>query len=149
MSREPSDEKQNGGPFVILLQFESVHLNVAIPNPFPVCEHPNFIKKLFQQGSRIMFNSKTFHTFEISRATVVIISIRDTNDLKWQIGITKQNRNYSTVIPTNHLQTMFSPIIPTRNSILMPLICARNDDSGRGYITTTHKHFYKHATKKI
>ena len=47
-----------------------------------------------------MFNSITFYIFEISRATVVIVSIRDTNDLIWQIGITKQNCNYPTVIPT-------------------------------------------------
>ena len=106
VSRRLSDEKQNGGPFVISpvisLQFESVRLNVAITNPFLVCKHPNFIKnpeRLFQQGSRIMFNSITFHIFEISRATV-IVSIRDTNDLIWQIGITKQNCNYPTVIPT-------------------------------------------------
>ena len=115
MSRELSDEKQNGGPFVTSLPFESVCLNVAITNPFLVCKHPNFIKtpeRLFQQGSRIMFNSITFHIFEISRATVVIVSIRDTNDLIWQIGITKQNRNYSTVIPTNHLHPVFSLIIP-------------------------------------
>ena len=80
MSRELSDEKQNGGHFVTSLQFESVLLNVAITNPFLVCKHPNFIKKnpekLFQQSSRIMFNSITFHIFEISRATVVIVLIR-------------------------------------------------------------------------
>ena len=115
MSQELADEKQNCGPFVTSLQFESVPLNVAVTNPVLVCKHPNLIKKtekLPQQGSRIMFNSITFYMFEISRATVVIVSLRVTNDLIWQIGITKQNRNYSTVIPTNHLHPVFSLIIP-------------------------------------
>ena len=97
MSRELSDEKQNGEPFVISpvispmisLQFESVRLNVAITNPFLVCKHPNFIKnpeRLFQQGSRIMFNSITFHIFEISRATVVIVRPRE---LRYQLTVTR------------------------------------------------------------
>ena len=119
MSRELSDEKHNGGHFVTSLQFESVRLNVAITNPFLVCKKLNFIKspeKLFQQGSRITFNSITFNIYEILRVTVVtfdIVSIRDTNDSIWQIEITKQKRNYSTVIPRKPFAShMFSLIMP-------------------------------------
>ena len=46
VSRELSDENQNGRHFVTSLQFESAHLNIAITNSFLITKTPQFVKKI-------------------------------------------------------------------------------------------------------